>query len=484
VDEQVAMPIPKPAGESAPSSSTLPPRSDAQRLQVELPRILGLRDLVLLVIGTVIGSGIFLVPGDILKPLGSSVGLAMMVWLTGGVLSLLGALTYGELSAMKPHAGGLYIYLRDCFGPFVAFLFGWTLFFVISSGSVATLAVAFSNYLGEFLPLTPATAKLVSVAVIGVIAVINVRGTRQSANIQSLATALKVLAILAMGTALLWLGKNPVHLAAGPQSASSTGSLFSGFGLAMISVLWAYEGWQYATFSAGETLNAKRDYPLAFLIGSAALIFIYLFANVGYLAAIGAQGAVRSNRVAATAVAEVIHPAAAKLVTVTILISIFSAAHSVILTSPRVYYAMAKDGLFFKRLAGVHRSFGTPSFAVIAAAAWSAVLAATGTFQQLLTYVIFIGWMFYALAAASVFVYRRRHPNADRPYRVPGYPFTPLLFIAAAVALVLNTIVTQPQRAAVGLGIVLLGAPAYAIWRRRTAIATPANLDRAGAGKP
>jgi basic amino acid/polyamine antiporter, APA family len=484
VDEQVAMPIPKPAGESAPSSSTLPPRSDAQRLQAELPRILGLRDLVLLVIGTVIGSGIFLVPGDILKPLGSSVGLAMTVWLTGGVLSLLGALTYGELSAMKPDAGGLYIYLRDCFGPFVAFLFGWTLFFVISSGSVATLAVAFSTYLGEFLPLTPATAKLVSVVVIGVIAVINVRGTRQSANIQSLATAFKVLAILAMGTALLWLGKNPVHLAAGPQSASSTGSLFSGFGLAMISVLWAYEGWQYATFSAGETLNAKRNYPLAFLIGSAALMFIYLFANVGYLAAIGAQGVVRSNRVAATAVAEVIHPTAAKLVTVTILISIFSAAHSVILTSPRVYYAMAKDGLFFRRLAGVHPRFGTPAFAVIAAAAWSAVLAATGTFQQLLTYVIFIGWMFYALAAASVFVYRRRHPDADRPYRVPGYPFTPMLFIAAAVALVLNTIVTQPQRAAVGLGIVLLGAPAYAIWRRRTAIATPANLDRAGAGKP
>ena len=455
-----------PIGADPLAASTLP---GPAKPEPGLRRILGLRDLVLMIIGTVIGSGIFLVPATILRNVGNSVALAMGVWLVGGMLSLLGALSYGELSAMKSDAGGLYVYIRDCFGPFPAFLFGWTLFLVISSGSVATLAVAFSNYLGEFVTLTPWMAKLVSVAAIGVISVVNVRGTRQSANLLNVATTIKILALLSMSSALLWLGKTPIHLTAGATSPSPAGSLFSGFGLAMISVLWAYEGWQYATYSAGETVNARRNYPLAFLVGSAALMFIYLFANIGYLAALGADGVVGSNRVAATAVARAIDPAIAKLVTITILISIFSAANSVVLTSPRVYYAMAKDGLFFKRLSEVHPRFGTPAFAVIAAAAWSAVLAASGTFEQLLTYVVFTSWIFYALAAACVFVYRKREPNAERPYRVVGYPFTPLIFVVTAGALVANAMVAQPRRAAIGLGIVLLGAPVYLIWRRGAA---------------
>jgi len=452
------------ADPAAVSASPSPAKPEA-----DLRRILGLRDLVLMIIGTVIGSGIFLVPATILHEVGNSIALAMGIWLVGGVLSLLGALSYGELSAMKPDAGGLYVYIRDCFGPFLAFLFGWTLFLVISSGSVATLAVAFSNYLGEFVTLTPWRAKFVSVAVIAVIAVVNVRGTRHSANVVNLTTTIKILALLLMSAALLWLGKTPIHLTAGATSPAPAGSLLSGFGLAMISVLWAYEGWQYATYSAGETVNARRNYPLAFLIGSAALMFIYLFANVGYLAALGANGIASSKRVAATAVATAIHPAIAKLVTLTILISIFSAANSVVLTSPRVYYAMAKDRLFFKRLSEVHPRFGTPSFAVIAAAACSAVLAASGTFEQLLTYVVFTSWIFYALAAACVFVYRRREPNAHRPYRVLGYPFTPLIFVVTAGAVVANAMVAQPRRAAIGIGIVLLGAPVYLIWRRGAA---------------
>ncbi|HEY6970832.1 MAG TPA: amino acid permease [Candidatus Angelobacter sp.] len=452
-----------PADLGAVQTSPAPAKPEAR-----LRRILGLRDLVLLIIGTVIGSGVFLVPATILRSVGNSVALAMSVWLVGGVLSLLGALTYGELSAMKPAAGGLYVYIRDCFGPFPAFIFGWTLFLVISSGSAATLAVAFSNYLAEFVTLTPWMAKLVSVAVIAVIAVVNVRGTRHSANVVNLTTTIKVLVLLSMSAALLWLGKTPLHLTAGATSPSPAGSLLSGFGLAMISVLWAYEGWQYATYSAGETVNPKRNFPLAFLIGSAALMFIYLFANVGYLAALGPAGIVGSNRVAATAVATAIHPAIAKLITITILISIFSAANSVVLTSPRVYYAMAKDGLFFKRLSEVHPRFGTPAFAVIVSSAWSAVLAASGTFEQLLTYVVFTSWIFYALAAACVFVYRRREPNAERPYRVVGYPVTPLIFVVTAGAVVANAMVAQPRRAAIGLGIVLLGAPVYFIWRRNT----------------
>jgi APA family basic amino acid/polyamine antiporter len=410
--------------------------------------------------------------------------LAIAVWLTGGLLSLLGALTYGELSALKPDAGGLYVYIRDCFGPFLAFLFGWMLFFIGSSGSVATLAVAFSNYLAEFVPLNAWMAKVVSVLVIAVIAIVNVRGTRYSANLGNLTTAIKVLAILAMSTALLVFGKNTVSLTGASSPRISGGSLVSGFGLAMISVLWAYEGWQYATFSAGEAISAQRNYPRAFLAGTGILIFIYVFANVGYIAAIGAAGVAGSNRVAASALATVFNPAVAKLVTITILISIFSAANSVVLTSPRVYFAMAKDGLFFKRLSEVHPRFGTPAFAVIAAAAWSAVLAASGTFERLLTYVIFSSWIFYGLAAASVFVYRRRSAGTFGSYRIPGYPVTPLVFIAAAAVLVLNTIIAQPKRAVVGLGIVLAGAPAYAIWRYLATKASKEDSRQPGASQP
>ena len=433
----------------------------------ELPRCLTATHATAIVVGIIIGSGIFLVPGAVLRPVGNSVPLALAVWLTGGVLSLLGALTYGELSAMKPQAGGLYIYIRDCFGPFPAFLFGWTLFFVISAGSVATLAVAFSAYFSEFVPLTPWMAKSLSAFMIAVIAVVNVRGTRGSADLQNVMTAIKIFAIVLMASSLLWLGKSFASGNATPSGWTS-GTYASGFGIAMISVLWAYEGWQYATFSAGEAINPQRNFPLAFLVGSSALIAIYLFANFGYLAALGPAGVSRSNRVAASAVSLVIGPVAAKFVALTILISIFSAANSIMLTAPRVYYAMARDGVFFHRLSEIHPRYGTPAFAVIASAAWAAILAATGTFERLLTYVIFIGWIFYALAAASIFVYRKRNPDAKRPYRVPGYPVTPCLFILAAVALVANTILSQPVRAALGIGIVLLGAPAYGIWRRRT----------------
>ena len=433
----------------------------------ELIRTLGLRDIILLTIGSVIGSGIFLVPGAVLRQVDGFIVPALLVWLMGGILSLLGALTYGELGAMKPAAGGLYVYIRDCFGRFPAFLFGWTLFFVISSGSIATLAVAFTAYLGEIVPVTPVVAKLIAVLMIAVVAAVNVLGTRKSANLQNWTTAIKVTGILVMSGALLWFGSG--FTGSGPVlwPAAFDSSLVSGFGLAMIGVLWAYEGWQFVSYSAGEVKNPQRNFPLGMLSGTAALVLIYLFANVGYLAALGPSGVAGSDRLAATAVTTVVSPAAAKLVSVMILISIFSAANSIFLTSPRVYYAMAADGLFFRRLAEVHPRFKTPALAVIAGAVWAAVLAVTGTFQQLLTYVVFIGWIFYALAAASVFVYRKRMPDAVRPYRVPFYPLTPLLFIAAAAAIVVNTIATQPGLAAIGFGIVFVGAPAYFIWRRK-----------------
>jgi APA family basic amino acid/polyamine antiporter len=454
-----------------PASATVVAIESPQQLR----RVLGMWDLVLMIIGTVIGSGIFLVPGAVLRAVGNSVPIALSVWMAGGVLSLLGALTFGELSAMKPEAGGLYVYIRDCFGTFPAFLFGWTLFFVISSGSIATLAVAFGNYVGEFVQLSAVGVKLVAILMILVIMVVNILGTRKSANLLNVTTAIKVAAILAVSTVLLWHGHYSVFGDAGNRARHP--GIILGFGLAMISVLWAYEGWQYASYSAGETRDPQRTFPLAFFIGTIALIAIYLFANLGYVAALGTAGVSESTRVAASALGVVVSHGAGKIVAIAILISMFSAANSNMLNAPRVYYAMAKDGLFFHSLSKIHPRLGTPALAICAAAIWSALLAATGTYEQLLTYVVFIGWIFYALAAASVFVYRKNSPDTARPYRVPGDPFTPLIFILAATALVANTVATQPARASVGIGIVLIGAPAYFFWRRSATANSGANTN-------
>jgi APA family basic amino acid/polyamine antiporter len=431
-----------------------------------LPRTLRQSDLTLLLIGTVIGSGIFLVPGSVLMHSGGHVGLALTIWLIGGVISLLGALTFGELGAMNPEAGGLYVYIRDAFGRLAAFLYGWALFFVISSGSLATLAVAFTAYAGQFVTLSPTAARIAAIVVIVVIAGVNIVGTRRSANVQNLTTAIKVGALLAMSALLLSRGSALPAALQAPWPDVTGGALLASLGTAMIGVLWAYEGWQYVTFSAGEAVNPQRTFPRALAIGTAALIAVYLIANLAYVAALGPEAVMRSNRVASEAVTARLGPGAGMLIAAAILVSIFSAANGLTLTAPRVYYAMATDRLFFARLAAVHPRFGTPAFAIAASSAWAIVLAATGTFEQLLTYVVFGGWLFYALGAMSIFVYRRRQAGQPRPFSVPGYPISPALFILAALAIVLNTIVVQPDRAIVGIGIVLAGLPAYLIWRK------------------
>ena len=284
-------------------------------------------------------------PGAILRQVQGSIALAMLVWLAGGVLSLLGALTYGELAARSPKAGGIYIYIRDCFSPLPAFLYGWTLFLVISSGSIATLAVAFSAYVGEIVPLTSALRKLIAVVMIAIVTLVNVLGTRKSSNLQNWTTAIKVSAILTMSLALLWLGRGFSGAGDAFWPSGAGASLASGFGLAMIGVLWAYEGWQYVTFSAGETVNAQRNFPSALLIGSSALIGIYLLANLAYIAALGPARAAQTNSIAVAAVSDVAGPWAAKLVALPILIDL-QCRNGIALTAPRVYYAMAREVLF------------------------------------------------------------------------------------------------------------------------------------------
>ncbi len=433
----------------------------------ELARVLTLRDLILIVVGTTIGSGIFTVPGAVLRQSGGDLGVALVVWVVGSALVLLGALTFGELGAMLPDAGGSYVYVREAFGTLPAFLLGWTLFLAINTGSTATLAVAFANYLSELVPLTPLTHKLAGVAMIAAVTAVNIRGVRQAATVQNWSTALKVGGILALAAAGFALGDGYHHADTRAFTTPLSLGSASSAGIALLGVLWAYEGWQNVTNSAGEAADPQRTFARGIGLGTAALVAIYLTANAGYIAALGAPGVAATDRVAADAVHALFGSAAAKLVTLMILVSICSAANGLALTGPRMYFAMARDGLFFRSLSEVHARFGTPALAVAASAAWAMVLALSGTFEQLFTYVVFASWIFAALAAASVFVLRRQRPDAPRPFRVPGYPVTPALFIAAAAAIVMNTIVARPVQAMIGLGIVATGVPAYFVWKRR-----------------
>ena len=438
-------------------------------MQGDLARVLRLSDLLLIVVGTVIGSGIFLVPGNVLNSARGDVGVALLIWALGGVLSLLGALSFGELGAMEPEAGGIYVYLRQAYGPLVAFLYGWAMFFVIGSGSIATLAVAFgTRYLPQLVNLGPVAGKAVAVVVIAAVAAVNVRGTRQGATVQNWSTAIKVGALLLMSVALLarghgWGGE--VRLLDTPLN----GTLLAGAGVGMIGVLWAYEGWQYVTFSAGEAVNPQRTFPRGIVLGTLLVVGIYLLANVSYVAALGAEGVGTSKRVAADALGRLFGTGWGSVITIPILISILGAANGLTLTTPRVFYAMARDGLFFGKLAEVHPRFGTPAVAVIAGSAWAMVLAVSGTFEQLYTYVVLSSWIFFVLGAAALFLYRRRRPDAPRPFRTPGYPVTPALFILAAVAVVVNTLAAKPTQGAIELAILATGVPAYFIWRRRSA---------------
>jgi len=438
-------------------------------MQRDLARVLGLRDLLLIVVGTVIGSGIFLVPGNVLNSAAGDVGVALLIWALGGVLSLLGALSFGELGAMEPEAGGIYVYLRRAYGPLVAFLYGWAMFFVIGSGSIATLAVAFgTRYLPQLVDLGPVAGKGAAVVVIAAVAAVNVRGTRQGATVQNWSTAIKVGALLLMSAALLARGRGwggGVRFLDTPL----TGSLLSGVGVGMIGVLWAYEGWQYVTFSAGEAVNPQRTFPRGIVLGTLLVVGIYLFANVSYVAALGPQGVGGSKRVAADALSALFGSGWGSVITIPILISILGAANGLTLTTPRVFYAMARDGLFFRKLGDVHPRFGTPAVAIVAGSLWAIVLALSGTFEQLYTYVVLSSWIFFVLGAAALFVYRRRRPDAVRPFRTPGYPVTPALFILAAAAVVVNTLAAKPTQGAIELAILATGVPAYFIWRRRSA---------------
>lgn len=427
-----------------------------------LPREIGILGSTTIVVGTIIGSGIFLVPHNVAMEVGSVFSL-YLVWIVGGALALAGALSLAELGAAMPEAGGIYIYLREAYGKLFAFLYGWGSLLVIDAGSAATLGVAFGIYASGFLPLTSLEQKVLAGLVIAVLTVINILGVKKGTAVQTIFTIAKVGGLVIIIGCAIFLP--PLAPAAAAHPLPTPHTTISSFGVALVGVLWAYQGWHQLSYTAGEVKNPSKYLPLGYFLGTTIIIVVYLAANAAYLHVVPMPVMAEHQRVAATAMEFLIGPRGARFVSALILCSIFGALNGTILTSPRVYYAMAKDGVFFRMVARVHPKFQTPAVALIVLGAWSTVLAVSGSFEELYTYVIFAMWIFSAAAIAGVIILRRRLPDLDRPYRVWGYPVLPIAFILAALAIVANTMMTKPLESALGLAIILAGVPLYYAWR-------------------
>jgi APA family basic amino acid/polyamine antiporter len=447
-----------------------------------LLRALGPVATMAVLVGSVVGSGIFLVPSAIASALPGAMAV-LLVWLAAGLLTCAGALSYAELAGMITGAGGQYAYLREAYGRFPAFLFGWTEFFVVKAGSIAAVAVAFALYGGYFLPeslqaayhatvrpagipIEQAGVKAAAVACIAALTVVNVRGVTFGAWVQNVFTFMKVGALLALVAAVFAIGRPAAGAFRPLWPDLPTSGFLTAFGVAMVAALWAFDGWNNTTYMAAETKRPGRDIPLALAVGSVTVAVLYLAANAAYAYALPLGEIAGSRLVAADAARAVLGPVGGGLVSAAVLVSTFGTVNGMVLSGPRVTYAMAADGLLFEKLAGVHPRFRTPHAATWVQGAWACLLTLSGRYDQLFTYVIFAAWMFYAMTTAAVLVLRRRRPRAPRPVRAWGYPALPLLFVAASLALMANTLVTDPRDALMGLGVVALGVPLYWVSRR------------------
>ena len=456
----------------------------ATEVKPTLLRALGLWSAVSIVIGTVIGSGVFLVPTTMINKLGS-VSTLFVVWIVAGVLSLFGALTYAELSAAMPEAGGEYVYLSAAYGPFWGFLYGWTQFWVAKSGSIATLAAGFYTYLSAFLPSLAQPAlvtpfhigpggslleihygQLVAIALILALAAVNFVGVRAGGGVQVLVTAVKMVAIAAViGIGLFSRRGDFAHF--GQHIPALTG--IAGFFAAMVSALWAYDGWNNVSMVSSEIQEPGRNLPRALIFGTVAVIATYLLINLAYFYVLTPAQVAGSHRLATEMMTYLYGDWAGKAVTLAVLISILAALNGSILSGGRVPYAMARDGLFFKTMAKVEPKFQTPGNAMIWLSLWSCVVVLSGWFDDLYNFVIFGSWILYLMTAVSVFVLRRRLPNLPRPYRVLGYPVVPVLFVSVAALLLLNTLLARPRESVMGLILMSFGVPFYFYWRRQVA---------------
>lgn len=418
-------------------------------------------DATMVVVGGIIGAGIFLNPAIVAQRVGSP-GLVLAAWAVGGAVALVGALLFGELGARRPEAGGGYVYLREAFGPLVAFLYGWTLLLVINTGGVAAVAVTFARYTADVGGWGAPAVKPLAVGAIVLLSGISYRGVRAGAITQNVFTLLKLAALAVLiGTGLFFVQGPPAEGAAAGEVTGGWGAL----GAALVPVLFAYGGWQHANHVAGEVRRPARNLPRALLGGVGLVVAVYLLANVAYLRALGAEGLAASLAPASDTLRRAFGEGGARLIALGIAASTFGFLNLAILAAPRVYQAMAADGLFFGWAARLHPRYHTPGGAIAFQAAWAVGLTLTGTYGQLLDYVVFGDWIFFGLVAATLFVFRRR--EAEAPFQAPMHPWLPLLFCAAAAYAVASAVASNPRNALAGAALILLGLPVYAWWRRR-----------------
>jgi APA family basic amino acid/polyamine antiporter len=449
----------------------------------ELKRDLGLWAAVAIVIGTVIGSGLFRVPQTMVQNVGTG-GWVMLVFVVGGILSLCGALSYAELAAAMPGAGGEYVYLTEAYGPVWGFLYGWTQMWVAKSGSVATLATAFFEYLANFrpeleqvfytiplplgehgAPLPLKYGQLLAMALILFLALINYFGVKAGGDVQVILTGVKIGAILVIIVAGLAWHSSPAHAVQVPLVPMTV----AGFFAALVAALWAYDGWNNVSMVASEIKRPQRYLPLALIGGTAAVIVLYLLANSAYFHVLSAAEVGANKRVAAAMMQRIVGPWGAGAVSIAVMISIFAALNGSILSGARVPYAMARDRLFFHSFAHVHPRFATPSVSILGLSAWSALLVFSGRYDQLYNYVIFASWLLYGMTTAAVIVLRRKRPEMPRPYHTLGYPVVPMLFVAAALVLEVFTLHNSPREAVSGIVLIMLGLPFYFYWKSKKA---------------
>jgi basic amino acid/polyamine antiporter, APA family len=448
----------------------------SQPSNATLRRELGLFSAALLVVGGIIGSGIFFTPAETARALPTGAWV-LAVWIAGGVVALAGALTYAELGAMMPDAGGAYAYIRQAFGPLPAFLYGWMLLLSIGTGALAAVAMGFAGYLGRFVDLTPVGGPLgTAMVTIVVLSITNYFGIKPGAIVVNALTAAKVIALgtLIVGGLIVWarLGATPFEVATVVPPRSS---LVAGVATAFVAVLFTIGGWQQMNMVAGEIRNPERTIPRALGIGIGIVIACYLGANAVYLRALGRDGLAASTAVAADTATRIIGPVGGTLISIAAMLSILGFVNVVILATPRVFFAMARDGVFLRAAARVHPRFGSPHISILIMAAWAITLLAVtrGRIDALLSGVVFADWIFFGLGAASVFVLRRTMPDAHRPYRALGYPIVPAFFVGAAVIGVASAYIASPRTSLLGTGILLLGVGVY--WMAKRAVVPAAT---------
>jgi APA family basic amino acid/polyamine antiporter len=433
----------------------------------KLAKELTLYGLIMVAIGSCIGSGIFVTPSQIAGLIPSS-GLILLVWALGGLIALTGALTFGELGSLFPQAGGIYVFLKEAYGGWLGFLYGWAYLVIITSGSIAVLSLAFSHYLSFFLPMDSTWKTITSIITIALLTTLNVFRAKFGEIFSNIFTGLKIIGILIIICTGLLLGDSNLSFKDFGFTGSSSAGI-SSFGVALTGVLFSYGGWQHASFLAGETKNPSRNVPIAMITGAAVVTLIYLLVNTAYMLLLPVNTIMTSEKVAAEAVSTII-PFGGLLVAGLIAISTFGTIGIYTLSAPRIYYAMAEDGLFFKSIAKVHPVFKTPVNAIIAQSVWSIILLLLwGTLENLITYTVSVEWIFFTLAATGIFIFRKKLKNTERPYKTFGYPVTPLIFIIINTWFVFNIMINKPLHMAIGIGFLLLGVPLFLYFKRKNA---------------